>query len=82
MLEPIGKALEIGGKTVKRAYRIRIPIGPDGDVVSAVADVNTRGVGMHHLKSRIGGLQTAGELFALLAVQRGGTCSDHAGLLS
>jgi len=37
---------------------------------SLFAYVDPSGVGMHHLESRIGGLQAAGQLFALLPVQR------------
>jgi hypothetical protein len=72
--------MEIGGKAVEPTDRIGIAIRPDGDIVTAVADVNARGIRMHHRESGIGGLQPPGEFFALLAVQ--GTSRDHTGLLS
>jgi hypothetical protein len=37
--------------------------------MDAVAHVDPCGVGMHYLKSGIGGLQAAGQVFALLPVQ-------------
>jgi hypothetical protein len=46
---------------------------------SLFAYVDPSGVGMHHLESRIGGLQAAGQLFALLPVQRSRACNGHAG---
>jgi hypothetical protein len=61
--------VEIGREAVKPADRIRVPIRPDRHVVHAVADVDPRGVGMHHLKAGIGGLQAASQFSALLAVQ-------------
>jgi len=50
---PVGEPLEIGRETVKPAYRIRVPIRPDGHIVRAVAHVDTGGVGMHDGESRI-----------------------------
>jgi len=65
------------GKAVEPTDRIGIPIGPDGDVVTAVAYVNAGGIRMHHRESGIGGLQPTCALYALLAIQRTGR--GHAG---
>jgi hypothetical protein len=67
LLKPVREAMEISRKTVKPADRIRIAIGPDSDVVRVVADVDARRVRMHDVESGVGGLQTAREVFALLA---------------
>ena len=69
LLEPIRQAMEIRGKAVKPSHRLGIALGSDGDVVRAVADVNPRGVRMHHLEAGIGRLQTTGEFFPLLPIE-------------
>jgi len=77
--EPIGEPMQIGRKTLKPAHWLRIAIGPNGDVMDAVADVNASRVRMDDVESGIGGLQSARKLFALLAVRPGPRCDGHAG---
>jgi hypothetical protein len=67
--QPTDEAMEVS-REAEKPHGVGIAIKPYGDVVGAVAYVDPSGVGMHHLESRIGGLQAAGQLFALLPVQR------------
>jgi hypothetical protein len=69
LLKPLGEAVQVGRKAVKPAYGIGIPIGPNGDVMGAVADVDARGVGMDHVEPRIVGPQAASQLASLLPIQ-------------
>jgi hypothetical protein len=79
LLEPIGEPMEIGRKTLKSTHGMRIAVGPDGDVMDAVADVNARGVRMDEVESGTRGPESARERVALFAVQSGRTWGGHAG---
>jgi hypothetical protein len=70
--------MQIGRKTLKPTHGLRIAIGPDGDVMDAVADVNARGVRMDDVESGIWGLQLARKLVAVLPVEPGRMCGGHA----
>jgi hypothetical protein len=61
--------MQIGREAVKPADGIGVAIGSNGHVMRAVADVDPRGVGVHHLESGIGGLQATGQLSAWLPAQ-------------
>ena len=69
VLQPVREPMQVGGETVKPADRVGIPIRPDRDVMRAVADVDARGVGMHHLQARVLGPEPPGQLFSLLPIQ-------------
>ena len=67
--QPVRQAMQVGGETLKPADRVRVSIRPDGDVMRAVADVDPRGVGMHHVQAGVLDPQPARQLFSLLPIQ-------------
>jgi hypothetical protein len=79
VLEPVREPMQVRRETVKPADRVGISIRPDRDVMRAVADVDARGVRMHHLQARVRDPEPTGQLFSLFPIQSGDACGDHVG---
>jgi hypothetical protein len=60
--------MQVGCETLKPADRVWIAIWANGDVMRAVAHVDSGGVGMHYLQAWVIGPEPPGQFVPLLPI--------------